>query len=148
MTEPSGFLDRTLRINGTTPNGETHGGEIAHIAHTRIDDQAAAAARFGRRRQQIAEVTVFTRTGRSGDKQIAFAQLFDRHVHHPIVAWRHQHGDRRAGDARTAVDRAQTGMHQACAALRFMHGGNAGVRQAADHVCICTFDTGYYDRHI
>jgi hypothetical protein len=36
-------------------------------------------------------------------------------------------------------------MHQASAALRFMHGSDASVSQAVDHIGVGAFNTGYYD---
>ncbi len=68
-------------------------------------------------------------------------------MQHPVVTWWHQYGDRRTGNACAAVDRAQTGMHQAAATLRFMHGSDAAMGQAVDDLGVGAFDMGYHDWH-
>jgi hypothetical protein len=45
LTEPSVVLDRALRVDRLRPDREAHLGQVAHVAHAGVDDQAAAAAR-------------------------------------------------------------------------------------------------------
>src|SRR5207237_4238298 len=105
--------------------GELHLREIANIAHTSVDDEAAAAARLCGGRQQVAEITVDARRRRREHENVPFAKLFDGDVDHPIVARGSRDRDGGARNTRTGIDWPHVWCEQPDAVLSFMHGGDA-----------------------
>ena len=122
------------------PDREVHLLEVAHVAHARVDDEATAAPCLGGGGEQVAEIAVGAGAGRGEQQYVAFLQLFDRDMDHPVVARRGGDRHRAAGDAGARIDGAHIGGEQALAALGFMDGGDARLGEAIDDGEVRPFD--------
>jgi len=74
-------------------------------------------------RSQGAKIAGGTGARRCVHENIAFLQLFDRDMHHPVVAGRSGYRHCTAGYPGARIDRAHMGRQQASAALSLVHGG-------------------------
>ena len=138
------LFHRSLGINLTGPDSESHLPQRLRIANADIAHQTDHTARLERRRQQIAEEAIAARRRRGHHQNIAGAALLDRNMKHPVVAWRHQYRDRVARPADALLNRTDCRPHQPLACPGFMERRHPGrltaaqnrlvmARQMADH---------------
>ena len=138
------LFHRSLGINLTGPDSESHLPQRLRIANADIAHQTDHTARLERRRQQIAEEAIAARRRRGHHQNIAGAALLDRDMKHPVVAWRHQYRDRVARPADALLNRTDCRPHQPLACPGFMERRHPSrltaaqnrlvmARQMADH---------------
>jgi hypothetical protein len=149
LTEPSVALTCPWNADRAAEHGEAHLVEVTlHVAHAAVDHQARAAARLERSGQQVAEEAVGVVAGAGGDDDVAGLDLLGRDMQHPVVAGLQQHGDCRAAEARAGVDGPDARLHQAHAAQRLMHGGDAEARELFDGGRIGAHDVAMDDAEL
>jgi hypothetical protein len=94
-------------------DGEVQGRELGDIAHAPVDDQSGQAALLGGHCEHLTPVAVASAL-KIGDEQAARRRRVDRAVQCKVVAAHALNDERRAGDARAAVDGAQFGRCGQC----------------------------------
>ena len=141
-------LDRALGADRPGKDRELHFGQVLHVAHAAVDDQALRAAGAETGRKQIAEEAIGVLGGAGRDHHVARLQLLGHHMHHPVVAGLQQHGDRGAAGMRAWVDRPHVGLHQADAAHRLVDGGDAEARQLLDRRLVRANDVALDDAEV
>src|SRR3546814_4005947 len=77
------LLHRALRGNRLRPHRKAEPRQLGGVARAGLDHQPAHLARDHRLCQQLAEVALVGRRGRSDDDDVALLALLDRHVDHP-----------------------------------------------------------------
>ena len=127
-----GGLDGALGVDGLGPDGKTHLGEFAGVAHAAVDDQAADAVGLAGLAEQVAEEAVGVVRRAADDKNITRLAELDGHMDHPVVAGVHEHGDGAAGEPGARIDGPHVGPEQSGAALGLVHRGNAEFLEAGN----------------
>lgn len=111
---------RSLGINLTGSDGESHLPQNLRITNANITHQADHAARLEGRRQQTTEEVIVAQRRRGHHQNIADAALLDHHMKHPVVAWRHRHDYRAARLADALLSRTDCRSHQPLTIPGFM----------------------------